>query len=276
MTGAIAPAQLFVREVGSGPPVLFLHGLGSDHSVWNGILPSLGLNHTLLLPDLRGHGRSPDPEGATYAFDEHEEDLVALLRARQQGPVHLVGMSAGGFLALRFALDHPGEVRSLTVVGASALCDGHTRAVAAQWAELYRTAGLETYVLRLAKDLYSPAWLGNHPEIVDQLNRELKGRDLRGPLQWYSAIRSFDMRSSVGRIHVPTWIVHGMDDRVIDPTHARFLRHAIPGAKLKLFPYAGHMVPIEQAEEFGRALLEWITTNDSRASEAEKSPPGPP
>jgi 3-oxoadipate enol-lactonase len=269
------PAPLFVRELGSGPPVLFLHGLGSDHTVWNGIVPAVGAGHTLLLPDLRGHGQSPAPESATFAFDEHEEDLAALLETKRVGPVHLVGLSAGGFLALRFALSHAAAIRSLVLVGTSAICDGHTRAVAAHWTEVYRTAGLEAYAFRLAKDLYSPGWLANHAEVVEQMVREWKGRDLRGPIQWYSAVRSFDMRASVGRIRAPTWVVHGMDDRVIDPTHARFLRHAIPGAQLKLFPYAGHMVPVEQAEEFGRLLREWIDTHDAAGPSAPPPAAGP-
>ncbi|MCI4363194.1 MAG: alpha/beta fold hydrolase [Thermoplasmata archaeon] len=259
-------AHLFVREAGSGTPVLLVHGLGTDHTIWNGVLPSLAEHHTVLAPDLRGHGRSDTPEGSTFGFDELEGDLAALLEERGIGKVHLVGLSAGAFLAVRFAIDRTASFRSLTSISGASHCDAHTRAVAENWARTYRDAGLELYVQRLLRDVYSPTWLDGHMDLVDKATAQLRSADLRGPIQWYSAIRSFDVRTSLGRLRLPTLVVHGMDDRVIDPTHARLLRQAIPGAELKLFPYAGHMVPIEQGEETARTLTDWFARAEARAA----------
>lgn len=260
------PAPLFVRELGRGSPVLLLHGLGSDHTVWNGLLTELASEHHVLAPDLRGHGRSPAPEGSTFAFDELEGDLDQLLAERNLTRVHVVGLSAGAFLAVRWALDRTPIVRSLVSIAGSTHCDAHTRAVAENWAKTYREAGYEAYVLRLLRDVYSPNWLDGHMELVEKVTQQMRGVDLRGPIQWYSAIRSYDVRGSVGRLRLPTLVVHGMDDRVIDPTHARLLRQSILGAELKLYPFAGHMVPVEQAEETGRLLREWTARVDLAAA----------
>ncbi|MCI4346289.1 MAG: alpha/beta fold hydrolase [Thermoplasmata archaeon] len=264
-------ARLYVREAGAGPPVLLVHGLGADHTVWNGVLPALAEHHTVLAPDLRGHGRSDTPDDSTFSFDELEGDLLELLRERGIERTHLVGLSAGAFLAVRFAIDRTSSLRSLTSIAGSSHCDAHTRAVAENWARTFRDAGLEMYVQRLLRDVYSPNWLDSHMDIVDKVTAQLRNADLRGPIQWYSAIRSYDVRTSLGRLRLPTLVVHGMDDRVIDPTHARLLRQAIPGAELKLFPYAGHMVPVEQGEETARALLDWFAKVEARSAPSTNS-----
>ncbi|HEV2316974.1 MAG TPA: alpha/beta fold hydrolase [Thermoplasmata archaeon] len=250
-------AELHVRESGTGAAVLLLHGWGGDHTVWNGQIGSLAERMHVLAPDLRGHGQTPAPNGSTFGFDELEGDLDAMLERRGVSTVHLIGLSAGGFLALRYALDHPNRVLSLSLVGSAGVCDGHTRATAAHWAEVYRTQGYEAFIMRLIKDLYYPEWLEQHMDVIDRALESMKGRDLKSVVQWGLALRSFDVRSQLGRIRVPTYVLHGMDDRVVDPSHARLMRQAIRGAELKLFPYAGHVVPVERAEEFTRAITEW-------------------
>src|SRR5215469_15350715 len=204
------PVELHVRREGSGPPVLLLHGLGGDHAVWNGVIRPLAQEFDVLAPDLRGHGRSPLPEGSTLNFAELEGDVARLLDQQGLSRVHVVGLSAGGFLALRWTLDRPERVASQIVIGAASHCDAHTRAVGERWAEVYRVDGFDAYVLRLLKDLYAPDWIEAHMEFADRLREELKGRDLRGAVQWGRAVRSFDVRGRIGGIRTPTLVVQGM------------------------------------------------------------------
>lgn len=265
-------AELHLRETGTGEAVLLLHGLGGDHTVWNAQIGPLGEKFRVLAPDLRGHGRSPTPDGSTFSFDELEQDLEALLDRRGISAVHLVGMSAGGFLALHWLLDRPERVRSLVLLGTSAQCDGHTRAIQQHWAEVYRNQGYEAYVMRLLKDIYYPEWLEQHLEVIDQALETMRHQDLRAAVQWGVAVRNFDVRPRIGQIRVPTRVAHGMDDRVIDASHSRFLRQAIPGTDLKLFPFTGHMVPVERPEETTRLIAEWI----ARAGAPAAAPGGAP
>ena len=102
------------------------------------------------------------------------------------------------------------------------------------------------------------AWLSRIRSPVAGLRLSPSGNDPKSIVQWGLALRTFDVRQQLGRIRTPTFVLHGMDDRVVDPSHARLLRQAIRGADLKLFPYAGHMVPVERSEEFTRALSEWF------------------
>lgn len=233
--------------------------------MWNAVVPLLKDGHTVLVPDLRGHGRSPSPAGSRYSFRELEDDLLATLDARSTDRVDLVGLSGGGFLALRLALDHPERVRRLVVIGAAAHCDNHTKAVAERWAEVYRDEGFDAYSLRLLKDLFYPDWIEAHLDIADAFRDKLRTVDLTGPIQWGLSIREFDLRGRLGRLKVPTLVIHGVDDQVVDSAHARLLRVSIPGAELKLLPQTGHLPPVERPEITAQAIRDWVDRPDPAA-----------
>ncbi|MCI4353350.1 MAG: alpha/beta fold hydrolase [Thermoplasmata archaeon] len=259
MPEAVSPAvPLYAREEGAGDAVLLLHGLGGDHTVWDFEIPDLSKSYRIIAPDLRGHGRSSYPEGARYTFEELEGDVQKLLDDRHVGSAHVVGLSGGGLLALRLLIDDPRHVRSLVLIGAAGHMDNHTRAVGQNWADTLRDEGPEAYAKRLAMDLFAPDWLEAHLDLAVRIANSQKERNLRGVVQWGLAIGSFDVRSRLGRVKTPTLILHGLEDNVVDPSHARLLRQAIPGSEVRLFPNTGHLIPIERPEETTQILLEWF------------------
>ncbi len=251
-------AGIVVLERGEGTPVVLLHGVGGDHTVWDLEIPALAEEFRTIAPDLRGHGQSAVPEGSEFSFREFEQDLRQLLGQRELDSAHFVGLSAGALLALQFALHDPERVRSLVLFAAAARIDNHTRAVGQSWTETLESEGFEPYIRRLAMDLFAPDWLENHMEFVDRLRDSQRGRDRRGSVGWSRAMMTFDLRAQVGRLRCPTLLVHGMEDRVVDVSHARLLRQAIPGAEVRLLPNAGHMIPIEAPEAATDAIRGWI------------------
>lgn len=261
--------ELFVRETGQGPAVLFLHGLGGDHTVWNDVAPLLGPELRAIRPDLRGHGRSPFPPGSTLSFEELEGDVVSLLDRLQLPSVHLVGFSAGAFLALRLARDLPERIGSLVLVNGSAYCDAHTREILESWQQEFREGGEEALVLRLMKDLYDRDWMEAHLDHVDLMRQYWKDAQLKPLALWTGEIVRFDMRGRLARIRAPTLILQGMTDVVVDPSHGRFLRQSIPGAELKIYRETGHMMPIERPKETAEAVGEFVRSVEGRMA----SPP---
>lgn len=258
------PAELVVRREGQGPPVVLLHGLIGDHTTWNALIPELAKDHLVLAPDLRGHGRSPLPAGSTMGFPELARDIVGLLDREKIDRAHLVGLSAGGFLALTVALTQPNRVRSLTLVSSAGHCDAHTRSIGQRWVETYREEGFDAFALRLLKDLYYPDWIEAHLDVADRLRDALRERDLTGSLLWGESIRTFDLRGRLSGIHAPTLAVQGMDDRVVDPSHARLLRQTITGTEVRLLAQTGHMVPVERPEETLEAIRGWVARAEAR------------
>jgi 3-oxoadipate enol-lactonase len=231
--------------------------------VWDYQIPPLAKSFRVLAPDLRGHGQSPVPDDARYTFAEFEGDVRMLLDSRKSGPVHLVGLSGGGLLALRLVLDDPARFRSLAVFGAMGHMDNHTRAVGQNWADVLRDEGPAAYARRLAMDLFAPDWLEAHMDLAERVARSQEERNLKGVVQWALAMKDFDLRSRLGKIRTPTLILHGLDDNVVDPSHARQLRQAIPGSEVRLFPNTGHLIPIERPEETAQILVDWFTRHPS-------------
>ncbi len=252
------PIALFARDEGNGRPILFLHGVGGDHTVWNAVVPYLVPRFRLLLPDLRGHGRSPAPESAGYRFEDLEGDLLALLDARRLPGAHVVGLSAGALLALRLGLDVPQRVRSLTLIGGSVYTDAHTRSIAERWAETYAQEGPDALAIRLLKDLYYPDWIEAHMEVADRLREEVPHQDYRGAVRWAREAATFDERARVATLAPSTLIVHAMEDEVVDASHGRILRQSIPGSRIRIFAQTGHLVPIERPAETAEAVAAFV------------------
>jgi pimeloyl-ACP methyl ester carboxylesterase len=270
-TGPIAVQRL---DTGStAPAILLLHGLGGDHTIWNALVPLLSPEFRVIAPDLPGHGRSPTPPDRV-TFASLEASVLGLLDELGIEKVHLVGLSAGAFLALRFALDHPERCRSLVSIAGGAQCDNHTRAIGDRWRKTFQESGPDAYVLRLVKDLYYPDWAEAHLEIVDRLREQTAEAEFRAAVQWAGAIRDFDVRREVGRLGLPTLVIHGMDDQVVDVAHARLLRQSIPGAGLRLLAQTGHMVPIERPTETAEAIL-GLLRQVERASPSSARPRPP-
>lgn len=108
--------RIWAEKAGNGPALVLLHGSVHDSRLWSRVFAALARHRTVVRYDARGHGRSTPP---TAPF-RHEDDLLAVLDRFDVQSAGLVGLSMGGEVALDFTLEHPGRVRSLTPIGASA------------------------------------------------------------------------------------------------------------------------------------------------------------
>jgi 3-oxoadipate enol-lactonase len=267
---AAPPIDVHARKEGTGPAIVLLHGVGGNHTVWNLVVRALSPHFTVIAPDLRGHGRTPAPEGSHFTFAEMEGDVLQLMDRNQLPAAHLVGLSGGSLLALRLALDRPERVRSLTMVSGAAYTDPHTRAVARRWAETYAKEGPDPFALRVLKDLYYPDWIEEHLDFADELREQVKHQDFGPAVKWSHAMQVFDERGRIASVRLPTLIVQAMDDAVVDASHGRILRQSIPGAKIRILAETGHMVPVERPEETADAIATFV-----RAVEASRENPSP-
>jgi haloacetate dehalogenase len=117
---AVRGAEYLVGTVGSGPPVLLLHGFPQTHYCWRRVIPRLAQTHTVVVADLRGYGATAAPAGGLkgegYSKRELAQDIVELADALGLARFSLVGHDRGGRVAYRLALDHPELVARLVVV----------------------------------------------------------------------------------------------------------------------------------------------------------------
>ena len=199
-----------------------------------------------------GQSTSYPPGTSTYTMEDLGEDAIALLSALGIKCAHLVGMSLGGMIALRLALDHLARVDSLTVISTSPgganlpgmakkVTEYFARAAEPDWSN--RDAVIENFLEGLH------AFAGKHG-VDEERARALVGRVFDRTADMASATTNHASLASkrplaprLAKIAVPTLVMHGTDDPLYPFAHAQALARAIPGARLLALPGVGHEMP---------------------------------
>ncbi|MCK8785893.1 alpha/beta hydrolase [Roseomonas sp. NAR14] len=244
---------MLVAEGGKGQPVVFLHGLGWDHTLWNPTLARLAPRHRVVAADTRGHGGSDAPPGP-YGIAQFAEDWAALLDALGVRGACLVGLSQGGMVAQALALARPDLVASLVL--ASTACRSHPAArenMEARIAAAERE-GPAAAAEVAARSIFSEGWRAANPEA---LRRFLAWRTAMPMAPLNEAVRAaygFDLRDRLPGLAVPTLVVAGAADTLTPPANSEEIAALIPGAALRLIPEAGHILPVEQPAAFAALL----------------------
>ena len=249
--------DLFYRAVGSGRPVVLLHGWTMTHLVWDRQVSDLAGEYRVVLPDLRGHGDSDKPVGA-YDPDRHAADVAALLEHLDLREATLVGWSFGGLTALRVAQRHGERLAQLVLVNAAGprylatddFPHGHTEEELQGWLERERDdrAPFRRFCMEaMPREPYD-----------DLLTDWLWSQSMRTPT-WAAApmLEAYaraDLRDGLGDVTVPTLLLHGQHDVFCAPAAARYLAERIERAELMEFADSGHSPQYEEPERFTKAL----------------------
>jgi 3-oxoadipate enol-lactonase len=259
--GADRP-NLYVEEHGSGPPLLLIQGLGYAVWAWRNQLAPLATRHRVIAFDNRGAGRSEKPPGP-YSIDDLAADAAGVLDERGLTAVGMVGLSMGGFIAQTLALSRPDLVGRLVLVGTS---PGGPEALPQPdetreaWTAA-RELPPEEYARATMRYSFAPGWTDSHPAVYESL-LAARLEFPTPPEAWaaqYAACEEFLARGTpVERIEVPTLVVHGALDRVVDPRNGDLLARRLPDARLVAVPGCGHLVPLEAPDRFNAAVLEFL------------------
>jgi 3-oxoadipate enol-lactonase len=249
--------DLFFECAGDGEPVVFLHGFGLDSRMWDPQFDALQSKYRVIRYDLRGFGRSSLPPQTAYA---QEDDLNALLSSLGAAPAHVVGLSMGGNMALRFAAAYPQSVRSL-VLADSAL-DGHTWSVDWQtrWSEMRDAARASQIAEAKRRWLEHPLF---DPARANPITASLLARMVGDYSGWHwhnkdtARVPSPPLAERLGEIRVPSLVIMGALDLSDFQAIGILLAEKLPDMRRSIIfiPGSGHMVNLEAPREFNAALL---------------------
>ena len=271
------PGGLRVHYRDQGPrdaPVLVMvHGFAASLQAWEPWVARLSGRWRIVTLDLPGHGLTRAPAGWPVSIAAHAAMVDQLIHALNLGPSVVVGNSRGGAVAVDLALSHPADVRALVLVDSA----GWPAAADPRAEERARPARPPPLIFRL---LFSPAGrailgqIDTRPMAVGGLRaayvdpalvtHALVSRyvDLsRAPGHRELLIRTLAMaappygRADIGRLDVPTLVLHGEADALIPVADGQSFAAAIPGAHLVTYPGVGH-VPMEQIPDRSAADLE--------------------
>jgi pimeloyl-ACP methyl ester carboxylesterase len=241
-TAEINGFELYYETVGEGEPLLLVHAGLATVRMWDPFVEELAKEHKLIIPDLRGHGRSNNP-GGRLSFKQCAGDLLALMESLQLERVRGVGASMGAMTLLHMAVMAPEKMEAMVLVGAGPYIPAECRAQLGKYdADSYPEAGWAH--LRMA-----------HPQGDDQI---------RGLLNFLASL-AVDYEDAtftpphLATIEARTLIVHGDRDYCFPVSLALEMYEAIPDAYLWVVP-AGEHVPITGANAgpFRREVVEFL------------------
>jgi pimeloyl-ACP methyl ester carboxylesterase len=241
-----------VEVAGEGEAVLMVHGLGGTSNTFTPQMAALGGRFRVLRPDLPGSGRSPLPGSLSIgAMAAALAELCEVVAARA---VHIVAHSLGTILAQLLAVEHPGLVRSLCLLGALSEPPEAARAGLRARAAAARETGMDGVAdAVIAGSLAAETRAGNLAAVAF-VRESLMRQDAEAYARTCEALA--DARAAEAtQIRAPTLLLTGEDDTVAPSSVARQLAERIPGARADVLPRCGHWSTIERAEEVNRRLL---------------------
>jgi pimeloyl-ACP methyl ester carboxylesterase len=251
--------DIYVEQVGQGPDVLLIGGLGDTVESWQFQLDGLADRYHLTAFDNRGAGRTAMPNGPA-SVETMADDAAGVLRALEIPSAHVAGFSGGSIIAQELALRHPVRVRSLVLQSTFPFMDEYLR----QWARFVHwlidvapseRAFLEGFFL----DIYTPRAHndGTVAQIVDEV---LAFPHKQAPEDMKRFLDAFIVHDTSDRLHqitAPTLVLAGGLDTVGRPELCRAVADAIPGALFEIMPAESHQPFQEVPEEWNARVDEF-------------------
>ncbi|NMO88780.1 alpha/beta fold hydrolase [Actinomycetospora sp. TBRC 11914] len=281
----VGGTRLHVRETphrgntGAGGTVVYVHGLGGSSTNWTDLAAALSSRWHGLAVDLPGFGRTEPLPTRDYSLRAHADTVTAFLRSLD-GPVHLVGNSLGGAVALSVTADHPDLVRTLTLVSPAVpdlrpaparLGDGKMAlaAIPLLGARTRRELAAEDAGTRLRRTMRlcyadpgcvsEAAFAQAAAEAAERLDlpwvAEAMQRSFGGLVGTWFARGAGSLWATAARVACPTLVVWGERDRLISVRKGRRTVATVPRARLLRLPDVGHVAQMETPELVARAVL---------------------
>lgn len=235
-----------INILGEGPPLVFLHGFGCDQNMWRFVVPAFTRNHTVILYDLMGSGRS---ELAAYDHEKygtlhgHADDLLDIVRSVATGPVTVVGHSVSAMIALLATNQAPELFAAQVMVGPSAcyIDDGDYRGgfSRADIDELLET--MEGNYLGWSSAV-APKIMGapDRPDLREELTNSFCRTDPDIAKHFARVTFLSDHRADLVHSRLPTLILQCTDDFVAPVEVGQYIHRAIPGSEYVLIDNTGH------------------------------------
>ena len=261
---------------GTGPPVVLIHGITSSADTWAAAMRGLSRAHTVIAPDLLGHGASAKPRG-DYSLGAYASGVRDLLAALGHDRVTIVGHSLGGGVALQFAYQFPERTERLVLVSSGGLgreVNLLLRAAALPGAELVLPFLVPSWLERAVS---GAGWVGGRlglharPDLGEVVRGFLSLNDGEARAAFLHTLRAVidpggQRVSGHDRLYLagslPTLIVWGERDPIIPAVHGRAAHEAMPGSRLELFAASGHFPHMDDAVRFVDVLTEFLETTE--------------
>ncbi len=267
-------AEIHFVVSGAGEPLLLIPGLGLDHQYYRRAIPKLSESVHVHAVDPRGIGQSTKSE-PPYTVEAWAKDFVGLIEAIGTGPMHVLGSSLGGSMALALAEMAPQLVKSLIVVGGFSELDRAAEMNFSLRMRLIEKLGLNADVADymglwtlsrefINSDIGYEQMMANQ-KIIKQNSSDMYLSFVQSVLAWGRCLPGQDndakFSEKLGNITAPTLVIGAPNDNLIPLALSELLAKRIPNAKLRVMPDGGHIPFIEKPDEVSDIVLEFIAAH---------------
>lgn len=260
ITTALGRIGIAEKGGGAGPPILFLHGVGSDKRVWAPQLEHFGRTRRALALDYPGYGES-DPPTPVCSRDDYAAAIFAAMDALGIEQAHVCGLSLGGVVAIAMHAAAPQRCASLILADSFAVHpDG--AAIYERSVQASRTSGMGALAeqrapLLLARD--------TSDSVRDEVIATMAAIDPGAYRIGARAVWLADQRDRAAAIWVPTLVLVGELDPVTPPELSRELADMVPGARLEIIEGASHIANLDRPAEFNRLVDGFLSQAEHQA-----------
>lgn len=260
--------ELAYEVYGEGPPLVLAHGYLASKEMWDHQIGPFSEKYRVVVYDMRGHGEStaPPEDDAGYTMAALVEDQRALMDHLGIDDTYVGGLSMGGSIAMRFALEYPKRVRALLLFDTAA---GHTQAgqeMRRQWQsnhDLISTFIRGTGVAETLRSLYAQGVQnpgGGVAEAPAEVRAFMERMQNLSPDGFLGAGRALweqdDVLDRLPEITAPTLVLVGEMDFLLDAS--KRMHQKLPGARFSLIKASGHGTPMWQPAKFTSAVLDFL------------------
>lgn len=246
-------------DVGSGPPIVLVHGYPFNRTMWDEQVAALSDNYRVIRLDLRGHGESESSEGPA-TMNLMANDIASLLDQLGVNRAVIGALSMGGYVALAFDQLFPSRVEKLVLADTRAQADTEeNKKVRAEQAQKILAEGMAGIVDTMLPKLLAPETVSKRPEVVKRVrDMMLQTKPEGAAAALLGMAQREDQTARLADIQVPTLILVGREDAITPVADSEKMHAAIAGSQLMVIENAGHVSNIEQPERFNRALREFL------------------
>ncbi len=248
-----------VLAVGQGSPVVLIHGVGLDQSIWSDQRNVLSKDHTVITYDIYGHGDSALSK-QLVTLDVFSEQLLGVLDHFELERADIVGFSIGSLIAETFCLAHPDRVDRMGVLNGVFDRSPEEGAGVRQRLEVAKSEGPSAIINAAVERWFSPEFQEARPDVISAVRKRLESNDPEGFLPAYGIFAHIDdqIAERIGEIKADVLVMTGTLDTGSTPAMAYRLAERLDNARVEILEGGRHMMPVENADYVSAVLSDFL------------------